>query len=96
MMNIKLKIKQNKKRNRNEIYAWVQRHEDFRGDIEQIFQFFQDQLTYKKIWRFHKYYKITSENPAIMISFISTIQDLIPEIYFNSEESIDIEEYAKN
>lgn len=95
-MNIKLKIRQNKKRNRNEIYAWVQRHEDISGDIEQIFQFFQDKLAYKKIWRFHKYYKITSENPAIMISFISTIQDLIPEIYFNSEESIDIEEYAKN
>jgi hypothetical protein len=96
MMIIKLKIRQNKKINRNDIYAWVQRHEDFKSDIEQIFQFFQDQLNYKKIWRFHKYYKITSENPAIMISFISTIQDLIPEIYFKSEESIDIEEYAKN
>jgi len=94
-MIIKLKIRQNKKRNRNEIYAWVQRHEDIRGDIEQIFQFFQDQLTYKKIWRYHKYYKITSENPAIMISFFSTIQDLIPEIYLNSEESIEIEEYTK-
>lgn len=95
-MILKLKIRQNKKKDRNAIYAWVQRHEDITGDIEQIFQFFQDQLTYKKIWRFHKYYKITSKKPAIMISFISTIQDLIPEIYFNSEESIDIEEYAKN
>ena len=95
-MIIKLKIRKNKKRKTYEIYAWVQRHEDFIGEIEQMFQFFQDQLNYKKIWRFHKYYKITSENPAIMISFISTIQDLIPEIYFNSEESIDIEEYAKN
>ncbi len=94
-MIIKLKIRWNIKAKRNEIYAWVQRHEDFKSDIEQIFQFFQDQLTYKKIWRFHKYYKITSENPAIMISFVSTIQDLIPEIYFNSEESIDIEEYAE-
>ncbi len=94
-MILKLKIKQNKKRNINEIYVWVQRHEDFRGDIEQIFQFFQDQLTYKKIWRFHKYFKVTSENQAIMMSFFSTIQDLIPEIYFNSEESIDIEEYTK-
>jgi len=95
-MIIKLKIRQNKKRNRSEIYAWVQRHEEFRDDIEQIFQFFQDQLTYKKIWRFHKYYKITSKNPAIMISFTSTIQDLIPEIYFKSKESIDIAEYPKN
>jgi len=95
-MIIKLKIRWNKKENRNEIYAWVQRHEDFKDDIEQIFQFFQDQLTYKKIWSFHKYYKVTSENPAKMISFISTIQDLIPEIYFNTEESINIEEYAKN
>ena len=94
-MILKLKIRQNKKRNRNDIYAWVQRHEDFKSDIEQTFQFFQDQLTYKKIWRFHIYYKITSENPAIMISLISTLQDLIPEIYFNSEESIDIEEYTK-
>ena len=50
MMIIKLKIRQNKKRKTNEIYAWVQRHEDFKGDIEQMFQFFQDQLTYKKIW----------------------------------------------
>ena len=95
-MIIKLKIRKNKKRKTNEIYAWVQMHEDFIGDIEQMFQFFQDQLNYKKIWRFHKYYMITSENPAIMISFISTIQDLIPEIYFNSEESIDLEEYAEN
>ncbi len=94
-MIIKLKIRPNKKRNRNEIYAWVQRHEDFRGDIEQVFQFFQDQIRYKKVRRLHKFFKVTSENQAIMMSFLTTIQDLIPEIYFNSEESIDIEEYTK-
>ena len=94
-MILKLKIRQNKKRNRNEIYAWVQRHKDFKGDIEQIFQFFQDQIRYKKVRRLHKYFKVTSENQAIMMSFFSTIQDLIPEIYFKSEESIDIEEYTK-
>ena len=82
-MILRLKIKPVNKSNNKQIFAWVQDHKDFREEVKQIVTFFKDQITVKKRLRFHKYLKMTSENPAIMLSLLSAIQDIIPEIYFN-------------
>ena len=89
-MILRLKVRAANKSKKKQIFAWIQNHKDFREEIEQLIKFFNDQITLKKRIRFHKYYKVTSENPAIMLSLLSTIQDLIPEIYFKSEEVMDI------
>ncbi|MFW9936959.1 MAG: hypothetical protein ACFFD5_04880 [Candidatus Thorarchaeota archaeon] len=90
-MRIKLKIKRIKKSKENKIIIWVQKHKDFVNEMQQILNFFKDQIKYTIKSRFFQYYKITSENPAIMLSILTTIQELIPEIYFNTSEAIDLE-----
>ncbi len=82
-MRLKLKIKPNKKK--NEMIVWIQKHKDLEDDIQKLFQFFEDQITISSITRIHKYYKITSLNPAIMMSLFSSAHDLISEVYFNCE-----------
>ena len=78
-MILRLKIKPVNKSNKKQIFAWVQDHKDFREEVKQILAFFKDQITVKKRLRFHKYLKVTSENPVIMLSLLSAIQDIIPE-----------------
>ncbi len=94
-MILRLKIKPVKNANNKQIFAWIQDHKDFREEVKQLLKFFKDQIIVKKRIRFHKYIRMTSENPAIMLSLLSAIQDLIPEIYFKSEEEIDIENFPK-
>ncbi len=91
-MILKLKTKSNRKTNQNQIFIWIQRHKDFKKDIQQILQFFKDQIVVSKKRKLLPYYRITSDNPAILLSLFSTIQDLIPEIYFKVENSVEIEE----
>ena len=91
-MILKLMIKSNRKTNQNQIFLWIQRHKDFKKDIQQILQFFKDQIVVSKKRKLLPYYRITSDNPAILLSLFSAIQDLIPEIYFKVENSIEIEE----
>jgi len=90
-MILKIRIKQNKKTNKSRIIVWIQKQKEFDNEIKQLLNFFKDQLMYYRVRKIHQYYKITSDNPAIMMSLISSIQDLIPEIYFNVDESIGIE-----
>lgn len=73
-----LKLKLNRE-NERQIVIWVQDIQELKRDIEDILRFFQDQISVKKRIRFNKGYKITSTNPAIMISLHSTILDLIAE-----------------
>ncbi|MFX1495388.1 MAG: hypothetical protein ACFFBZ_13985 [Promethearchaeota archaeon] len=91
-MILKLKIKSDRKTNQNQIFLWIQRHKDFKKDIQQIFQFFKDQIITSKKRKLLPYYRITSDNPAILLSLFSALQDLIPEIYFKEQNSIEIEE----
>ncbi len=91
-MIIKTKVKSNRKDNSKFIIAWIQKHKDFDNDIQTILNFFKDQITYELISKINVYYKITSKNPAIMLSLISAIQDLIAENYFSTEESIQLQE----
>jgi hypothetical protein len=82
-MIIKLKIttdRKNKKR-KKKIVLWIQKHKDFDQDICQVLSFFKTNVKISQAWRFRRYYKITSENPAILLSLFSTIQELIPEVY---------------
>ncbi len=91
-MKLKLKIKPNKpyKPLKNmRIIAWIQKHSDFDKDVRQIFQFFKGQIKISKLSKFLRYYIVSSENPAIILSLFSSIQDLIPEIYFNMENFVD-------
>ncbi|MGB5910512.1 MAG: hypothetical protein WBH31_04885 [Promethearchaeia archaeon] len=91
-MILKLKTKSNRNTNQNQIFIWIQRHKDFKKDIQQILQFFKDQIVVSRKRKLLPYYRITSDNPAILLSLFSTIQDLIPEIYFKVENSVEIEE----
>ena len=88
-MKLKLKVKKNK---RNRLVAWIQKNKDFDDNIQQLFRFFKDKIKISKISRVMKYYIVSSENPGIILSLFSTIQDLIPEIYFDSEDSLELEE----
>ena len=86
-MIFKLIIKNNKKG--NIISAWIQKRENFEEDLKQIFEFFKDKIKISKKRRFHTYYRINSENPAIILSLFSTIQEIIPEIYFKNEKALE-------
>ncbi len=88
-MKLKLKVKKNK---RKRLVAWIQKNKDFDDNVQQLFRFFKDKIKISKISRIMKYYIVSSENPGIILSLFSTIQDLIPDIYFNSEDSSELEE----
>ena len=84
-MILKLKINRRKKR----ITIWIQKNKDFINDIKQIFQFFKENVKISEKRRYYKYYKVSSDNPVIMMSLFSTAHDLVHEIYFNSETSFE-------
>ena len=86
-MILKLKIKNTRKNNR--IVVWIQKNTQIESDLLQVFDFFNENIKISQIRVIHKYYKITAENPAIIISLISAIHELIPEVYFTDEESIE-------
>lgn len=90
-MIITLKIKKKRKQGKK-ILLWIQRHKDLKQDIQQILQFFKDQILVSKKRKILPYYRITSENPAIALSLFSTIQDLISEIYFKDDTPLEIKE----
>jgi len=86
-MILKLKIKPNRRDNR--IVVWIQRNTKIESDLLQIFDFFNENIKISQIRVIHKYYKITAENPAIMMSFVASIHDIIPEVYFSSKNLIE-------
>ena len=87
-MILKLKVKNNKKKS---IVAWIQKDKDFYDSLQQIFRFFKDKVRISKWSKLTRFYIVSSENPAMILSIFSTIQDLIPDIYFNT---IEIEELS--
>ncbi|NVM17683.1 MAG: hypothetical protein HWN80_08195 [Candidatus Lokiarchaeota archaeon] len=94
-MILKLKIKSNIKTKKKQIFVWIEKNKEFKEDIQQLIEFFKDQIQVKKRFGLHIYYKITSDNPAIMLSLLTTVQELIPDIYFNPNDSINVEEYPE-
>ena len=93
-MILKLKIKSNNKTKKKQIFVWIEKNKEFKEDVQQLIQFFEEQSQVKKRIGLHVYYKITSDNPAIMLSLLTTVQELIPDIYFNTNQSVDVEEYT--
>jgi DNA-binding transcriptional regulator WhiA len=83
-----LKIKIKKSKEDRQIIAWIQNSKDFNEDLKQLFTFFKEDIKIKEKRRVHIYYKVTSENTSVMLSLISTIIDLIPEIYFKPGNSL--------
>ncbi|MHA1148328.1 MAG: hypothetical protein ACTSR8_08785 [Promethearchaeota archaeon] len=83
-MILKLIIKKDKKTKKNNIIVWIQKGREFEQDIQQIFQFFKNNLQITEKVRICKYYKVSSSNPAIMLSLFSALQEIIPDIYFNT------------
>jgi len=94
-MILRLKIKTNNKSKKKQIFVWIEKNKEFKEDVQQLIQFFKEQIQVKTRFGFHIYYKITSDNPAIMLSLLTTVQELIPDIYFNTNDSINIEEYSE-
>ncbi len=94
-MILKLKIKSNNKTKKPQIFIWIEKNKEFESDVQQLIAFFDNQIQVKTIVRMHPYYKITSDNPAIMLSLLTAIQELIPDIFFNTEESLNLEEYTE-
>ncbi|MHA1293756.1 MAG: hypothetical protein ACTSQJ_13945 [Promethearchaeota archaeon] len=93
-MILKLVIKENKKTKKNQIIVWIQKGREFEKDVQQIFNFFKESIMINEKIRKCRYYKVTSKNPAIMLSLFSALQEIIPDIYFitqqpNSEEDIE-------
>jgi len=91
-MILKYKIKRDKKSKNNNIIVWVQKQKDLESDIQQILLVFEKDISIKTLRRWHKYYKITSNKAIIMISIISTLHELIPEVFFNEEDLTSVEE----
>ena len=88
-MKLKLKVKKNKNKR---LIAWIQKNKDFDDSIKQLFTFFKDKIKISKFSRITNYFIISSENPGIILSLFSTVQDLIPDVYFNSEDSLEVNE----
>ena len=91
-MILKLKIKSKHNKNaKNMLITWIQRRKLIESDLLQVLEFFKDQIYVSKIRRLLPFFKITSENPAIIISLFSTLLELIPELYFNDENCMELE-----
>ena len=84
-MIFKIKIKNKRKKNDYQIYIWIEQHKDFEEEITQLFRFFKNDIEISRVRKYRNYYKVTSKNPSILLSLLSTINDLIPEIYFINE-----------
>ena len=91
-MILKLIIKKDRKLKNNRILVWIQKHKEFEEDVQQLFNFFKDNLKIVSKHRLSNYYKVTSDNPAIMMSFFSALQEILPDIYFKSERLRDMKE----
>ncbi|MFW9971896.1 MAG: hypothetical protein ACFFDF_17035 [Candidatus Odinarchaeota archaeon] len=91
-MKLILKIKSNKRSKKKRLVAWIKKNSDFEDDIIQILRVFKDDIKLPKIGKILRYYIVTSRNPAIILNMFSTIQEIIPDIYFNNEDPIEIED----
>ncbi len=91
-MKLILKIKPNKRSKNNRLIAWIQKDTTFKNDIIQLFKLFKDNIHISKLSKILRYHIVTSENPAIILNLFSSIQELIPEVYFDKEDAIEIED----
>ena len=91
-MKLKLKIKHKRQK---KLIALIEKNRYFNVHTLELFEFFKDNIRISKWSKIRKYFIVTSKNPGIILSLFSTIQELIPEIYFNSQDSKEIDELIK-
>ncbi|MFX1469819.1 MAG: hypothetical protein ACFFB8_14270 [Promethearchaeota archaeon] len=91
-MKLILKIKPNNPSKKKRIIAWIKKDSDFNEDVLQSLQLFKDDIKISKLSKILRYYILTSENPAIILNNFTSIQESIPEIYFNQENSIELDD----
>lgn len=84
-MKLRLKVKKEKKSNYR-ILLWIQKATEIEKDLEALFEFFKKNILISNLGKPFRYYKVTSENPAIMLSLCCAINELIPDTYFSSED----------
>ena len=93
-MKLVLKIKPDfPSKKKKKIIVLIKKRSQIKNDILQLFNLFKDNIKISKISRFIRYYRVTSENPAIILNFYSSIQEIIPEVYFYKEDSIKVEDF---
>lgn len=82
LMKIKLIVKNRLFNGKEKMFLWIEKDKDMKEEIEQIFNFFEENINMEEKRRLSKYYVISSENPAIILSLSSAIQDIVAEKYF--------------
>ena len=91
-MKLILKIKPKKSSKEKRMIAWIQKDSNLKDDTMQLFRLFKDRIKISKLSKILRYYIVTSDNPAIILNLFSSIQEIIPEVYFNEEDSIELED----
>ena len=91
-MILKLIVEKNKKTEKNRIIVWIQKGAEFEDDVQQFFNFFKTNIKITTKRKKQRYYIITSDNPAIMMSLFSALQEIIPEIYFKTNDPLEFKE----
>ncbi|MBD3194998.1 MAG: hypothetical protein GF317_08090 [Candidatus Lokiarchaeota archaeon] len=79
-MKIKISIKSNIDPDKSHYSVLIQKEKKFLDDINQLIQFFGDNVQISNKYGIHRYYKISSENPALIFSLITALLEIIPEI----------------
>ncbi|MFX0035538.1 MAG: hypothetical protein ACFE9I_07850 [Candidatus Hermodarchaeota archaeon] len=92
-MKLILKIKPKNQSKKKRIIVWVQKNSELNEDILQFFQIFKEDIQISKLSKILRYYVVTSENPAIILNFLSSIQESIPQVYFNNEIPLEVEDF---
>jgi hypothetical protein len=92
---MKLKLKINPKNRKKKMVVWIQKNKDLDDNALQICRFFKDEIKFSKMSRILRYHIISSSNPGVILSLFSSIQELIPETFFFSQDSKDLEEIVK-
>ncbi len=91
-MILKVKIKYSKRKGSRKMVIWVSKSNEIISDVKQLLEFFGEKIKALETRRIKPYYKLTSNNPALLLSFLSALQDMFPEIYFDTslEESVNL------
>jgi len=88
-MIIKLNLSIENKENQKKHNLLIERNSDIEKDLIELFKFFDENVEISRIRRlFHKYYQIKTSNLPIIISFLSTILEIIPESIIIKESKI--------
>jgi hypothetical protein len=81
-MKFKLIVKSYPLNGKEKLVLWIKKDKDLLEEIEQILNFFEENISVEEKQRLSRYYVISSKNPAIILSLSSAIQDIVAEEYF--------------